>query len=118
MMADVVLQAPKKHKRRHKYQHTPAGPQHTPHLSESGKIVVHVLDYVECSYEIEGSVVVRKLFTCAKLHVLQSALATERQRVFRNIDTFCVAVFRKHQQICTRPAADVENARTPVRHLA
>jgi len=77
-----------------------------------------VLDHVERSHQIERAVVVRKFFTGAELHFVESTLATERECIFGNIDTLGVAVLRKHQQVRTRAATDVENSRSPIGNVA
>src|ERR1051325_4375886 len=110
MMADVVLQAPQEHERWHKQQHAPARPQHAPHLTKPREIVVHMFDDIERRHEIERAILVRKRFGCAKLYFVEPTLATERKRVFRNIDALRVTILREHQKIRARTATHVENS--------
>ncbi len=84
VMADVVLQSPQKHERRHEQQHMSTGPQHAAHFLQPGEIVVHVLDDVECGYEIKRAIFVRQFFARAEFDLIESTRATKRERVFRN----------------------------------
>src|SRR5215213_7801435 len=47
MIANLILQAPQKHKSRHKQESVTAGPEHAIHFAQPGKIVVHVFHHVE-----------------------------------------------------------------------
>src|SRR6185369_2635727 len=97
-----------------KQQHAPAGTQHTPHLFQSGEVVVHVFDDVERRNQVKRAVVVRHLFTRAECDLVQSSLATKRERVLGNVYALGVTVLRKHQQIGASSATHVENARASV----
>src|ERR1044072_6653894 len=63
VIAHISLQTPQKHGRRHKQQHAPAGPQHAAHLTQSGEIVIEVLDHVQRRHKIERAIVVWERFS-------------------------------------------------------
>jgi hypothetical protein len=58
-MADIVLKTPQEHKSRHKQQSSTTRSQHALHLAQTRKVVVHVFDDVERSYEIKRAIFVR-----------------------------------------------------------
>src|SRR6185295_9432918 len=66
----------------------------------------------------ERAIVVRQRFTRAELHLLESTLATKRERVFGDVDTLRIAKLRKHQKVRTRAATNVEYARATIGHTA
>src|SRR6185437_7689259 len=70
VIADIVLHAPQKHKRRHKQKCMPARTQHAPHLFQTGQIVIKVLYYIKTSGQIKRSVVVWQSFRRAQFHLL------------------------------------------------
>src|SRR5205085_10234798 len=81
-------------------------------------------DVVQVCYDIERRdqitrfVIVRKFFSSAVPDVLQPALAAERERVFGNVNSFCVAELGEHHEIRSRAAAYVEDARGAILYLA
>src|SRR5689334_24440976 len=77
-----------------------------------------MLHDVERRYQIKRAVFVRKLLCRAKLHVLEPTLATKRECIFRKIDTFRIAILRKHQKVRARATTNVEYAWPAISHTA
>src|SRR6185312_8922511 len=76
-----------------------------------------MLNYIERGHEIKRAVLVRQLFTRGESNLVESTLPTKRQRIFRDINSLRLAVLRKHQQVRSRTATDVENSRTSIINL-